>query len=427
MVTAMTASKLLKKSTYLLSALLLAACQPSSPTDEPRAVDNNAKVDTPLVITDESVTMTPDHILSIKPSRYQPSVGLQGTLEPVKQINLVTAHPANIEEVLVTEGQLIEKGMPLLVVRRLTTENFTASPSNTAGSTTPKTEKLAQDTELTSDTSEVKQQNKQEKDSKANPKPASPTITDSKITVESNSATSKEAPTALSSVDDDNVDSDNNTVDAGADSQPQYNLVIVRASFTGRIEGLKVKTGQKLAAHTPLLQLNDERQLHFVATLPIQAEPQLSIGQTVNFTAEGVPDNFTGQVSKLTKTNQPKKLLVHVDVIENKASRAHLSPDLQVIGRVNYGQIDVGTIVPERALHDVDLTELHKAPYKPLRSLTANVWIIGQDQRLMHRPIEVVEYNPTTKQYLIAGISNDSLICLADLPIDSKGKKVIVS
>lgn len=56
--------------------------------------------------------------------------------------------------------------------------------------------------------------------------------------------------------------------------------------------------------------------------------------------------------------------------------------------------------------------------------MTANVWIIGQDQRLMRRPIEVVEYNPTTKQYLIAGISNDSLICLADLPIDSNGKKL---
>ena len=59
--------------------------------------------------------------------------------------------------------------------------------------------------------------------------------------------------------------------------------------------------------------------------------------------------------------------------------------------------------------------------------MTANVWIIGQDQRLTRQPIEVVEYDPTTQQYLIAGVSNDSLICLADLPVDSKGKKVIVS
>ncbi|MER2163044.1 MAG: HlyD family efflux transporter periplasmic adaptor subunit, partial [Psychrobacter alimentarius] len=194
-----------------------------------------------------------------------------------------------------------------------------------------------------------------------------------------------------------------------------------------RVEGLQVKAEDQLAARTPLLQLNDETQLHFVSLLPIQVKPQLSIGQTVNFSVNGQSDNFTGQISKLTTTSQPKKLLVHVDVIENKASRATLLPNMKVIGRVDYGQIDVGTIVPKRALHDVDLTELQKPPYKPLRPLTANVWIIGQDQRLMRRPIEVVEYNPTTKQYLIAGISNDSLICLADLPVDSNGKKVIVS
>ena len=138
-------------------------------------------------------------------------------------------------------------------------------------------------------------------------------------------------------------------------------------------------------------------------------------------------EQFSGQVSKLTATSQPKKLLVYVNVIDNEASRDKLLPDMKVTGRVNYGQIDVGTIVPKRALHDVDLTELQTSPYKPLSPLTANVWIIGQDQRLTRQPIEVVEYDPITKQYLIAGISNDSLICLADLPADAKGKKVNVS
>ena len=106
-----------------------------------------------------------------------------------------------------------------------------------------------------------------------------------------------------------------------------------------------------------------------------------------------------------------QKLLVRVDVVKNKTSRDVLLPDMKVTGRINYGQIDVGTIVPKHALHDVDLTELQTPPYKPLSPLTANVWIIGQDQRLIRRPIEIVEYDPITKQYLIAGVSNDSLIC----------------
>ena len=413
-VTTMTASHLLKSSAYLLGAFILAACQPPSATDEPMTVDNGASVETvetPLVITDDSITMGADHILSIKPSRYQPSIGLQGSLEPVRQTNFVAAHPVSIEEVLVTEGQLVEKGMPLLIVRRLSIEN------DTSKSTDPTLDVAEDERQPTSDDNSTNPEETAEKETNPSSSSAQP------VSTPNTAATEKKTNNANNSPSDSTI----NNTDNNDNSKSEYNLVTVLASFKGRVEGLKVKSGQTLAAHTPLLQLNDERQLYFVATLPIQAEPQLSIGQTVNFTNKGVAENFTGQVSKLTATSQPKKLLVYVDVIENKASRTHLSPAMKVTGRVDYGQIDVGTIVPERALHDVDLAELKTPPHKPLKPLSANVWIIGQDQRLTRRPIEVVEYNPTTKQYLIAGISNDSLICLADLPVDSEGKKVIVS
>jgi len=273
---------------------------------------------------------------------------------------------------------------------------------------------------------------KQEKETHSRPEqaPTDDNGNDNKTDIKNSVTDGSEPSKAPSTIDNANVDSSDRTVNSskGATSRPShYKLVTVRASFSGRVEELYVKAGQNIEAGTPLLQLSDETKLYFIATLPIQAEPQLSVGQTVNFTAEGVSDKFTGQVSKLTATSQPKKLLVYVDVIENQKNHDKLLADMKVTGRVNYGQIDVGTIVPKRALHDVDLTELQKPPYKPLRPLTANVWVIGQDQRLKRRAIEVVEYNPTTNQYLIAGISNDSLICLADLPIDSEGKKVIVS
>ncbi len=426
LVTAMTASKILKNSIYLLSALLLAACQPSPPTDEPVTSENSATVDTPVVITADSVTMTPDHILSIKPSRYQPSLGLQGRIEPIKQTKLIAAHPLVVEKVLVTKGQWVEEGMPLMIVRRLATADITLSA----------TEQSDRENTLASDANETQSEDKQEKNTTLNSELAQPKTEDSTATInntattKSSSSDKKEPLKAESAINDKNDNSSANTVNAtdnATNSTSPYTLVTVRASFSGRVEDLYIKTSQILTARTPLLQLSDETQLHFIATLPIQAKPQLSVGQTVNFTAEGQSEKFTGQVSKLTATSQPKKLLVYVEVVENKTSRDILMPDMKVTGRVDYGQIDVGTVVPKRALHDVDLTELRKPPYKPLSPLTANVWIIGQDQRLIRRPIEVVEYNPITDQYLIAGISNDSLICLADLPIDSKGKKVIVS
>lgn len=422
MVNAMTVSKILKNSSYLFSALLIAACQPPTPTDELVATEDNPAVDTPVIITNDSITITPDHILSIKPSRYQPSLGLQGNIEPIKQTQFVTVRPINIEEILVTKGQWVEKGTPLLIVRRLETEDKTInSPDTTSNSG-----KSDQEPDIQSDVDaiDIKQTNIQ--DASANTKPNQPTANHK--TVKNTSSNSTKPLTTNAAVESTGSSkSEMNNTKNMESSQPQYQLITIRASFSGRVEDLYAKAGQKREARMPLLKFSDETKLHFTAMLPIQAEPQLSVGQTVNFTAENILEKFTGQISKLTATSQPKRLMVNVNVIDNEVSREKLLPNMKVTGRVNYGQIDVGTIVPKRALHDVDLTELQTPPYKPLAPLTANVWIIGQDQHLKRYPIEVVEYDPSTEQYLIAGISNDSLICLADLPLDSDGKKVNVS
>ncbi|MDN5664972.1 MAG: efflux RND transporter periplasmic adaptor subunit [Psychrobacter sp.] len=410
----MTAFQWLKKSPYLLSVLLLLACQPSPPTDEPVTAENSETVDNPLIISDSTVTMTPDHILSIKPSRYQPSLGLQGNIQPIKQSQFVAAQPLYVEQVLVSEGQQVEKDAPLLIVRRLDMTSQTppkrSDEINTEadGNSAPQTENAAPQTKSAA---------KDPATEKTSPRPDQT----KQATSDSNPASAK-----LPRQNDTDADAATDTPD-DASKHSSYQLITVRASFAGRVTQLNAAAGQQLAARTPLLQIADETKLYFVATVPIQAKSQLSVGQTVNFTTAELTDQFTGQVSKLVEAPHPKKLLVHVNVIDNESSRKKLLPKMQVTGRVNYGQIDVGTIVPRRALHDVNLTELHSPPYKPLRPLAANVWIIGQDQRLTRQPVEVIEFNPTTQQYLIAGISNDSLICLADLPLDSKGKKVIVS
>lgn len=426
-VIAMTASIYSRKSLYLLSALLLAACQPSPPENGSGITEVKATADSPVVITSDSVTMTPEHILSIKSSRYQPSLGLQGSIEPIKQTKLVTVHPAHIEKVFVSEGQWVEKGMPLLIVKRLVADNNATAKVESPTQESSANESIVNNT-VTNMTPENVPETKEDSGSTA----ATTSPADNRTDTHSDNIDGDKIDNTESSAARDVTDIDDNAdaSDTKAKAQkttPQYNLVTITASFSGRVENLYAKTGEKVAARTPLLKLSDETKLHFIATLPIQAKPQLSVGQTVNFTTESLTDKFTGQVSKLVPTSPPKKLLVYVNVIENEASRNKLKPEMMVTGRVNYGQIDVGTIVPKRALHDVNLTELKKPPYMPLKPLTANVWIIGQDQRLTRQPIEVVEYDPTTQQYLIAGVSNDSLICLADLPIDSQGKKVIVS
>lgn len=419
LITVFLASSPLKKSICLLSAALIIACQPSSPTSDVTA-ENSEAFDTKLLIRADSITMTPDHILSIKPTRYQPSLGLEGDIEPIKQVNLIAAQALTVEQVLVKKNQRVEKGAPLFTVRRQT------APIKPIGAAAQSTSEEASTINSTEAEGHNNAATKPEP-SAVNNTQASPndTAVNSKNALKTNADTALAKETDNVASNDGNEKIDNNQ--ASISPEQSDNLLTVRASFSGRIEKLYVKKGQQVAPRQPLLTLSDGTELHFIASLPIEAKSQISVGQTVNFTADGLIDKFTGQVSKLTVTDLPKQLLVYVNVVNNEVSRNQIKPGMKVTGRVDYGQIEVGTIVPKRALHNVDLTVLHKPPYKPLRPLSANVWIIKQNQRLTRQPVEVIEYDPLTKQYLIAGITNDSLICLANLPDESEGKKAVVS
>ena len=380
----------------LLLTGLLTACQPPSPTESLTSTDATEPASTPILISEDSVTMAPEYVLSIKPTRYQPSLGLQGQIEAIKGAQLTAAQDLQIQKVLVTQGQWVEKGTPLFIVQRQTKE-------------------IIQENKPLDDTTAAQEANN--------------------IAIDADNTTTIEAQSSNISTNNNQVQSSEKKANVNASlekvtqpsTQEATSLITIHASFSGRVYDLYIDNALTVQAGEPLLQLNDDRDLRFIATLPIQAESQLSIGQNVNFTASGLTDKFTGQVSKLTVNPQTNKLLVYVHVVRNEASRGKLRSDMAVSGRVDYGQIEVGTIVPEHGIHDADLAELKKPPYKPVSALTANVWIIKQDKRLTRQAVEVIEYDPRTDQYLIAGVRNDSLICLADLPLESAGKKAVIS
>lgn len=379
----------------LLLAGSLSACQPPSPTESLTSNENAKTTDSPIIIGDDSVTMTPEYVLSIKPTRYQPSLGLQGSIEAIKSAQLVAAQDFQIQKLLVTEDQWVEKGNPLFIFQRQTSDTDVNEQQIVDSDDDQETDNIARedsDDDLDKDKAII-----------------------ADTSLHKTPATSKTAVSTISEEMSSNLS--NNTAP----------LITVRASFSGRVSSLDIENVRQVQAGQPLLQLSDDRNLRFIATLPIQAKSQLSIGQNVNFTTTNSIDKFTGQVSKLTIDHKINKLLVYVHVVKNEASRGKLRPEMAVSGRVDYGQIEVGTIVPKHALHDVDLTELQKPPYKPLSPLAANVWIIKQDQRLTRQAVEVIEYDPSTDQYLIVGVHNDSLIFLADLPRKSAGKKAVIS
>lgn len=404
--TAMIFSLYSRYSLLLIGALLTVACQPPAASDRQAAAKNSDPAETPIIIDADSVTMSQQDILTIKPSRYQPSLGLQGRLKPMQQVRFIAGNPLIIQKVLVTQGQWVEKNEPLMIVLRQTAAKIAEDSQGENAA--------AQVTDITS------------------AQPNTPNITTSNRNTPNNSNL---ALTEFSTADtlnptnqalaDNTPSQDNNN--HNNNEPPSSAFITVRAPFAGRIDELYSTALQHVTEREPLLHLSNDNDLHFIATLPLQAEPQLSIGQTVNFTTDSMIDKFTGQVSQLIKAADTGKLLVYVNVVKNEVSRGSLKPDMSVTGRVDYGQIEVGTIVPKSAINEADLTELHKQPYQPLLPLTAQVWIIQQNQRLTRQQVEVISFDPSTEQYLIAGVNNDSLICLASLPLSAVGKKVIIS
>lgn len=437
----------------LIGALLIVACQPPAASISHSAADNDDETaQTAIIIDADSVTMSQEDILTIKPSRYQPSLGLQGRLEPMQQVRFVAGNALVVKKLLVTQGQIVAENDPLFIVQRqiaptTTTDNHvTNNQINAQANSSPIDSAAGTDNKLEVATDKP---NLAKTNNEPNNKPELTTtkntdnthLPSQNNTLEKNNALEKNKASAdsNSSINGNANNSPNNSTNNDAKSSSDSNekeesnesndniLITVRAPFAGRVDNLYIKELQHIVARAPLLHLKDEIDLRFIATLPIQAEPQLSIGQTVNFTVDSLISKFTGQVSKLIKGSNTGDLLVYVNVVNNDVSRGALKPDMLVTGRVDYGQIEVGTIVPESAIQDADLTELQKQPYKPLSPLKAQVWIIQQNQRLARQQVDVISFDPSTGQYLIAGVNNDSLICLASLPLSAVGKKVIVS
>ncbi|MGM8886063.1 efflux RND transporter periplasmic adaptor subunit [Psychrobacter sp. 1U2] len=408
-----------KNTALLISVWLLIACQPPEDTSQSaiaQADTMTEDADLSFLVSDETVTLSSDSILNLKSSRYQPSLGLQGEIEPLRQSRFVTAKAVTVQKVLVQQGQWVEEGSPLFILApQASNEDKTANSAESLPSNN-KAEQQADDIASNNINNSI---NENINDNTSRDSASSDSADNQQAQNIEQAAKQTSPQPALKTQSESQQDTETKAQDA---------TIIVRTSFAGRVNKLPVANGDKLAAGTALLSLADNTHLQFIATLPIQSEPQLSVGQTVNFSTDNNAKKYTGQISKLSVGDNPNQLKVHVQVLKNDASReGGLKVGMIATGRVNYGQIAVGTIVPELAIHDADLSALKRPPYQPLAPLTANVWIIKQDQRLTRQPIEIIEYNPDTEQYLIAGVNNDSLICLADLPVESAGKKVVIS
>ena len=384
------------------------------------------------VVVDHSLVQT-----SI-PERYQPSYNLQGALIPVNSITLTTPYPVLSASIEVKERDEVKKGQTLAKIDTQIAENklpyiagefldvyvdgvqipaqngseTTATPQTTLGVASDKPSQ-PQSTDNGNNTA-----------SNANKSPLNTTDLSPTTKQDDNETEEKLIPVTLvlkSSIDGTvtslSTASKTESVQSSADNANTED----KPDNAGTLD----ETNQGKASSFAITVANTQK-LQLVGKLPLSTQSQLSVGKPVYFTVYDLKKEFTGQISHIIPDRQSQTLTVRAPLVAGENSKALLKPGMQASMNIEYGQIELGVRLPRNAIHEANLDELTKKRPRPNSPIKGYVWIVEQDQRLAYTPVEVVQYFAESDQFLVSGISNESIVCLADLPKNSDGKKLSI-
>lgn len=350
-----------------------------------------------ILVGENSITLTSEHIASIKSELYQPSLTLYGQLSPAIQKSINLPNNSQIFEISVKEGQTVNKGDTLFTYRLLDQP----APASTTATKPASTETQLQQPQL------QRTQSQNDKGNKTN------TIADTFI---------KDVNNAVDKIENDieNIQQSNTT-----------DILAYLAPFKGVVNQVYYPKPTKVTPNAVILKMQTPDLLKFVATLPSYTKPRLSIGQHVNLAIVDNPSlqGLTGQISKIVDLEDIYKIAVHVQVLPQSTQPDHDTPKIgaQIKGKVDYGQMAVGTLVSEEAIHEADLSVFVLADAQVSAPVQAHVWIVNQDRVLVKQAVEVISYDQKSQQYLVAGIPSECLIVLANLPQEAEGKILKIS
>lgn len=314
-----------------------------------------------ILIGQSTVTLTPNHILSIKSEQYQPSLTLVGRVLPNEQTTITSPSTAKVNSLNVKKGDMVKKDDILF------------------------------------------------------------TLKDSAKTIVI-----------------DNLVNNNSLIDY---RNQQANIQNILAPFDGVVTQIYTKNSNTLISKgDAILKLETPNKLKFIGLLPQYTKSRISVGQHVNFTVKSPKNSdqirlqtnlkdkilYTGQVSEVIELESSHKVAVHVHIL-NDADTTPPPIGTSVQGKLDYGQLDVGTIVTQEAVHGTGLSIFTKAENEVLAPVKAHVWIVNQDSTLSYQAVEVIRYNENGNNYLVSGIPSESLIVNAKLPPSAVGKRLKIS
>ena len=371
----------------MATTLAVVGCDSNSASNPEALVqvfENEVKVDNSLVQTST-------------PERYQPSYNLEGALIPVNNVDVTTSYPVLSASVEVKEGDKVEQGQILAKIESEISESKLPFISNKFLEVYVDGVQISGTKNTPSSTSNApsKQEEKLVPVTLVLKSPISGSITKVSMTNETN--------------EDRSVKKD--AEDSNGKTQGQ--------------EARKLDSDESNSS-SPVITVANPQKLQLIGKLPLSTQSQLSVGKPVYFTVHELQKEFTGQISNISPDPKSDTLLVHAPLVAGENSKALLKPGMQASMSIEYGQIELGVRLPRSAIHEANVEELTKKRPRPNSPIKGYVWVVDQAQKLVYTPIEVVQYFADSDQFLVSGISNESIVCLADLPKDSDGKTLSV-
>lgn len=375
---------------------------------------DNAKI----VINGDNITLATAHVMPIKSERYQPAFRLEGVIIPHKQTTITLPQDGKLDRMLIKVGDTVKAGD---IVGKFYQETitFADNPNNSPSANSSITDDTDKSTDNTTPTENSKKSESQVK-----------TTQPKKVSQSTKNQTKDE--------DEDEIQPQKQTDNTDDQTQTTPIPIITKIPFdvkspmTGTVDAIFINDNNNDKTYpqtTPVLVVSDERFIKFISPLPADFADYLAIGDGVSFDTED-GRSFGGQIQEITSNPKVRGMMeIHVAIKPEQAKKAKLTLGERVGGYVNYGQIDVGVLVPAFAIFDdklnpMDLSELTKPPYRPATPRPAWLWTVGQDERLALSKIVIIEYQPENDQYLIAGIALDGLVVLANLPKQAHGGRV---
>ena len=384
----LSSNRYLKAMIFAMATTLAVVGCDSNSASNPEALvqvfENEVKVDNSLVQTST-------------PERYQPSYNLEGALIPVNNVDVTTSYPVLSASIEVKEGDKVEQGQVLAKIESEISESKLPFISNKFLEVYVDGVQINGTKNAPSSTSNApsKQEEKLVPVTLVLKSPISGSITKVSMANETNEDRS---------VKKDAEDSNGNN----------------------KSEEARKLDSEESNSSSPVITVANPQKLQLIGKLPLSTQSQLSVGKPVYFTVHELQKEFTGQISNISPDPKSDTLLVHAPLVAGENSKALLKPGMQASMSIEYGQIELGVRLPRSAIHEANVEELTKKRPRPNSPIKGYVWVVDQAQKLVYTPIEVVQYFADSDQFLVSGISNESIVCLADLPKDSDGKTLSV-